>query len=245
MARTIAEYREDAANARQVAKSIAEPALREAWLAIAAAFDGVVRNRTRVFIHGRTSIGRKVQEQRSPNSNRECIWPQAAESAMEKDEVASLAAALHERLLKGELSLVTAESCTGGLIAAAITEIPRASVTLERGYVTYSNESKQTDLGVPADVLQKHGAVSEQTARAMAEGALRHSLAHLAVAATGVAGPEETEDKPVGLVHFAAARRNGRTIHQERKFGDLGRAEIRRQSVLVAFALVNELLDAS
>ena len=165
---------------------------------------------------------------------------------MDKDEVARLAKALHDRLLKGELSLVTAESCTGGLIAAAITEIPRASVTLERGYVTYSNAAKESDLGVPASTLREHGAVSEQTARAMAEGALKHSLADLAISVTGIAGPDGgSEEKPIGLVHFAAARRNSRTLHREMRFGDLGRAEIRRRSVLTAFALLNELLDAN
>jgi len=165
---------------------------------------------------------------------------------MEKDEVARLATALHERLLKGELSLVTAESCTGGLIAAAITEIPRASLTLERGYVTYSNAAKESDLGVLPAILREYGAVSEQTARAMAEGALKHSLAHLAIAVTGIAGPDGgSSEKPIGLVHFAAASRKGTTLHRERRFGDLGRTEIRRQSVLAAFSLLNELLDAN
>jgi nicotinamide-nucleotide amidase len=164
---------------------------------------------------------------------------------MDRDEVARLAKALHERLLAGKLSLVTAESCTGGLIAAAITEIPRASLTLERGYVTYSNAAKESDLGVPASVLGKHGAVSEETARAMAEGALTHSKADLAISVTGIAGPDGgSEEKPVGLVHFAAARRGGRTLHREMRFGDLGRTEVRRRSVLAAFALLNELLDA-
>jgi nicotinamide-nucleotide amidase len=165
---------------------------------------------------------------------------------MDKEEVARLAKALHERLLEGQLSLVTAESCTGGLIAAAITEIPRASVTLERGYVTYSNAAKESDLGVPAATLREYGAVSEQTARAMAEGALKHSLADLSISVTGIAGPDGgSEQKPIGLVHFSAARRNGRTLHLEKRFGDLGRAEIRRQSVLAAFTLLNELLDAN
>ena len=164
---------------------------------------------------------------------------------MDQDEVAQMAKALHARLIEGKLSLVTAESCTGGLIAAAITEIPRASVTLERGYVTYSNEAKQNDIGVPADTLRQYGAVSEQTARAMAEGALAHSRADLAIAVTGIAGPDGgSEEKPVGLVHFAAARRDRKTLHREERFGDLGRSEVRRRSVLAAFSLVNEMLDA-
>ena len=164
---------------------------------------------------------------------------------MEKDEVATIAKALHDRLLEAKLSLVTAESCTGGLVAAAITEIPRASVTLERGYVTYSDAAKESDLGVPAATLDKYGAVSEQTARAMAEGALAHSKADLAISVTGIAGPDGgSAEKPVGLVHFAAARRGATILHQEIRFGDLGRTEVRRRSVLAAFALLNELLDA-
>ena len=149
-------------------------------------------------------------------------------------------------LLRGrKLTLVTAESCTGGLVAAAITEIPRASVTLERGYVTYSNAAKESDLGVPAATLGQYGAVSEETARAMAEGALAHSKADLAIAVTGIAGPDGgSAEKPVGLVHFAATGRGGKTLHREIRFGDLGRAEVRRRSVLAAFALLNELLDA-
>ncbi len=165
---------------------------------------------------------------------------------MDQDEVARMAKALHGRLLEGKLSLVTAESCTGGLIAAAITELPRASFTLERGYVTYSNEAKQSDLGVPAETIKSYGAVSEQTARAMAEGALEHSKAEVAIAVTGIAGPDGGSDgKPVGLVHFAAARRGRETLHREERFGDLGRSEVRRRSVLTAFALVNEMLDAN
>ena len=164
---------------------------------------------------------------------------------MTKDEVAQMAKALHERLLEGKLSLVTAESCTGGLIAAAITEIPRASLTLERGFVTYSNAAKESDLGVAKEILQRHGAVSEETARAMAEGALARSKASVAISVTGIAGPDGgSAEKPVGLVHFASARRGGKTIHREMRFGDLGRAEVRRRSVLAAFALLNELLDA-
>lgn len=136
------------------------------------------------------------------------------------------------------LKLVTAESCTGGLVAAALTEIPGSSDVLERGYVTYSNAAKQSDLGVPANILKKHGAVSAETARAMAHGALSASLADVAVAITGVAGPGGgTPDKPVGLVHFAAARRDGKTLHREMRFGDIGRAEIRRRSMLVALQL--------
>ena len=159
-------------------------------------------------------------------------------------EVAQAAADISARLKAAKLSLVTAESCTGGLIAAAITEIPGSSDVLERGYVTYSNVAKENNLGVPADIIERHGAVSEQTARAMAEGALVHSEAAVSVAVTGIAGPDGgTPEKPVGLVHFAASRRGGPTIHKEIRFGDPGRGEVRRRSVLAAFALLNELLD--
>jgi nicotinamide-nucleotide amidase len=142
-----------------------------------------------------------------------------------------------------KLTLVTAESCTGGLIAAVLTEIPGSSVTVERGFVTYTNEAKTEQLGVPAGLIERHGAVSEEVARAMAEGALGHSHASLAVAVTGIAGPDGgTATKPVGLVHFAAARRNGKAMHRERRFGDIGRGDVRRASVAEALALVNELL---
>ena len=142
-----------------------------------------------------------------------------------------------------KLKLVTAESCTGGLIAAALTEIPGSSDVLERGYVTYSNAAKEVDLGVSAAILNRDGAVSEQAARAMAEGALKASPADLAIAVTGIAGPDGgSVEKPVGLVHFAAARRGGKTLHREVRFGDVGRAEVRRRSVIAALALVAELV---
>src|ERR1700761_8344301 len=103
--------------------------------------------------------------------------------------------------------IATAESCTGGLIAALLTEIPGSSDVVERGFVTYSNESKRELLGVPAELIARHGAVSAEVARAMALGALGHARADLSVAVTGVAGPGGgTTDKPVGLVHLAAAR---------------------------------------
>jgi nicotinamide-nucleotide amidase len=159
-------------------------------------------------------------------------------------EVAQAASDISKRLKAAKLSLVTAESCTGGLIAAAITEIPGSSDVLERGYITYSNPAKESNLGVPDAVLKQYGAVSEETARAMAEGALAHSKAGVAISVTGVAGPDGgTPEKPVGLVHFAAAKRGGLTLHREMHFGDLGRGEVRRQSVLTAFALLHELLD--
>ncbi len=141
-----------------------------------------------------------------------------------------------------KLKLAVAESCTGGLLAAALTEIPGSSDVLDRGFVTYSNAAKQAMLGVPASVLETRGAVSKETVEAMAAGALERSGADLSAAVTGVAGPGGgTAQKPVGLVHFAAARREGRLLHRERRYGDLGRAEIRRRSVLDALAMLAEL----
>jgi len=140
------------------------------------------------------------------------------------------------------LKLAVAESCTGGLLAAALTEIPGSSDVLDRGFVTYSNAAKQAMLGVPASVLETRGAVSKETVEAMAAGALERSGADLSAAVTGVAGPGGgTAQKPVGLVHFAAAHREGRLLHRERRYGDLGRAEIRRRSVLDALAMLAEL----
>lgn len=137
------------------------------------------------------------------------------------------------------LRLATAESCTGGLVAALLTEIPGSSDVVERGFVTYSNEAKMECLGVANDLLAAHGAVSEAVARAMAEGAVRHSHAAIAVSVTGVAGPGGgSEAKPVGLVHLAAARAGGATLHQECRFGDIGRAEVRARSVEAALALL-------
>jgi len=139
--------------------------------------------------------------------------------------------------------LTSAESCTGGLIAACLTEVPGSSDVFERGFVTYSNKAKQELLGVPAEMLDQHGAVSEQVARAMAEGALEHARADIALAVTGIAGPAGgSAAKPVGLVHIACARRGHPTIHRKCTFGDRGRHEIRRLSVEAAFALCGEQL---
>jgi nicotinamide-nucleotide amidase len=150
----------------------------------------------------------------------------------------SLLAAARARGLK----IATAESCTGGLVAGLLTEIAGSSDVVERGFVTYSNEAKEQMLGVPHDMLVAYGAVSEQVARAMTQGALKHSRADLAVSVTGVAGPGGgTKDKPVGLVHFAATR-GDKVIHRECRFGDIGRSEVRLASVAVALTMLNELL---
>ncbi|HML11658.1 MAG TPA: CinA family protein [Xanthobacteraceae bacterium] len=142
------------------------------------------------------------------------------------------------------LKIATAESCTGGLVAGALTDIAGSSDVLERGFVTYSNEAKVEMLGVDEATLAAHGAVSKPTAEAMAIGAIRRSAAHLAVAVTGIAGPGGgSAEKPVGLVHFAAAARDGRHAHRERRFGDIGRGEVRRRSVLVALEMLEKLAN--
>ena len=155
------------------------------------------------------------------------------------------ATALLELCRRKQLRIATAESCTGGLIAATLTEIPGSSDVVERGFVTYSNQAKQAMLGVPATTLEKFGAVSRETAEAMATGALATSPAELAVSVTGVAGPGGgSADKPVGLVHFAAASNHGGLIHRERRFGDIGRSQVRQASVVEALAMLRELAEA-
>jgi len=150
-------------------------------------------------------------------------------------EAAQLLGACRSRGLK----IATVESCTGGLIAAILTEVPGASDVFERGFVTYSNEAKTEQVGVPAELIAKHGAVSEEVARAMAAGALKHSRADIAVAVTGVAGPGGgTAAKPIGLVHLAAARRREAPEHKEIRLGDIGRGRIRLETVRQAFAMV-------
>jgi nicotinamide-nucleotide amidase len=143
------------------------------------------------------------------------------------------------------LKIATAESCTGGLVAGALTDIAGSSDVVERGFVAYSNEAKLEMLGVSPATLDAHGAVSRETTEAMAAGAVRRSAADLAVSIAGIVGPGGgSPDKPVGLVHFAVAARNGRHGHQERRFGDIGRAEVRRRSVLVALQMLEALANS-
>lgn len=159
------------------------------------------------------------------------------------ERLMSLAAEILDRArAKGEL-ITTAESCTGGLVSAALTAVAGSSDVFDRGFVTYSNTAKSEMLGVPYWLIEKHGAVSEDVARAMAGGALTHSNASLAVAVTGIAGPGGgTAEKPVGLVHFAAGRPDGPMHHERVVFGDLGRAEVRRRSVERALSLLRSIL---
>jgi nicotinamide-nucleotide amidase len=158
-------------------------------------------------------------------------------------QIATQAATLLETARERGDLLATAESCTGGLLAATLTAIPGASDVFERGFVTYSNTSKSEMLGVPAWLIERHGSVSADVARAMVGGTLTHSRATLAVAITGIAGPGGgTPDKPVGLVHLAAARRDAPVLHHQLLLGDIGRNEIRRESVVQALALLDSLL---
>jgi nicotinamide-nucleotide amidase len=143
------------------------------------------------------------------------------------------------------LTIATAESCTGGLIAALLTEIPGSSEVLDRGFVTYSNAAKSESLGVADALLAEHGAVSGPVAGAMAEGALAHSKAEIAISVTGVAGPGGgSATKPVGLVHLALARRGGDTWLREYRFGDVGRDRVRAHALDAALALLWRALDA-
>jgi nicotinamide-nucleotide amidase len=141
------------------------------------------------------------------------------------------------------LMLATAESCTGGLIAAYLTAIAGSSDVVERGFVTYSNEAKSDLLGVPPSVIVADGAVSEEVARLMARGARLRSGADLAVAVTGVAGPGGgSAEKPVGLVHIAADG-GERQLHRACRFGDIGRQQVREATVTAAFDLIEELVE--
>jgi nicotinamide-nucleotide amidase len=161
---------------------------------------------------------------------------------MPDPQIETAARALLDICRARKLTIATAESCTGGLVAGALTDIAGSSDVVDRGFVTYSDAAKETMLGVPQATLSRYGAVSRQTAEAMAKGVLAHAPVDLAVAITGIAGPGGgSADKPIGLVHFGAVRRGGRLLLNERRYGDLGRAEVRRRSVLEALAMLSEL----
>ncbi|HEU5047447.1 MAG TPA: CinA family protein [Rickettsiales bacterium] len=161
---------------------------------------------------------------------------------MFSDSLITQAQALLTQCRKNGFLLVTAESCTGGLIAALLTEIPGSSSVFERGFVTYSNAAKIAQLGVPEALLAEHGAVSAQVAQAMAQGALANSHASLSVSVTGIAGPDGgTADKPVGLVYIAVGMQKGGMFVKEFRFeGD--RRQVRLATVAEALAL---LMDAA
>ncbi|WP_454849366.1 CinA family protein [Rhizobium binxianense] len=143
------------------------------------------------------------------------------------------------------LMVSTAESCTGGLIAGALTEISGSSAVVDRGFVTYTNTAKMEMLGVQEGTLARFGAVSEETARQMVHGALFRSRAGLAIAVTGIAGPGGgSAEKPVGLVHLAARSRDGRLNHRKMLYGDIGRTEIRLATVRTALEMLRALSQA-
>jgi nicotinamide-nucleotide amidase len=155
------------------------------------------------------------------------------------DDLRAAATAVLEACRARKLKIATAESCTGGLVAGALTDIAGSSDVVDCGFVTYSNDAKQQMLNVPAKILREQGAVSRETAEAMARGALGAANADLVVAITGIAGPGGGgTGKPVGLVHFAAASRSGALTHKEMRYGDIGRSQVRHKSVLEALALL-------
>ncbi len=161
------------------------------------------------------------------------------------DKLLESATRLLQAARGGGLRIATAESCTGGLIAALLTEIPGSSDVVERGFVTYSNDAKMELLGVPRVTLDSVGAVSRETALAMASGALAHSHAQIAVAVTGVAGPGGgSADKPVGLVHLAVVRTGRKSVHREMRYGDIGRAKVRMATVRTALEMLRERIDS-
>ena len=161
------------------------------------------------------------------------FWPKDIEDA---------ARAIIEDFSARGLTVATAESCTAGLVAGALTEIAGSSSVFDRGFVTYSNEAKQQMIGVCAETLKAHGAVSRPTALEMAEGALRQSGAAVTIAVTGIAGPGGgSPEKPVGLVHLAAARKGRETLHREMRYGDIGRSAVRLATVRTALEMLAEI----
>ena len=158
-------------------------------------------------------------------------------------ELTNKAEELLQSLRDAKLLIATAESCTGGLIAGVLTEIAGSSDVVDRGFVTYSNEAKNECLGVPAEMIEEHGAVSEEVARAMARGAVHRSRASISVAVTGVAGPGGgSDEKPVGLVHVAVARSGRDTLHKRLQLGDIGRANVRIATVREALGMLEQAI---
>ena len=161
---------------------------------------------------------------------------------MSGSDARALSRALLDLCRMRKLTIATAESCTGGLLAGALTDIPGSSDVVDRGFVTYSNDAKRTMLGVKTTTLATFGAVSKETATAMAIGALEKADVDLAVSTTGIAGPGgATPGKPVGLVHFAVAARDGRILHRECRFGAIGRTTVRQRAVVEALRMLMEL----
>ena len=157
------------------------------------------------------------------------------------DEVDRAARALLEAACDRELSIATAESCTGGLLASLLTDVEGASHAFERGFVVYTNEAKSEMLGIPLDLIEREGPVSEAVARAMSEGALANSHADVALSVTGFAGRGAPGDEP-GLVHFACAREGRQTAHRVEHFGDIGRGPVRIACLRVGLKMLHEAL---
>ena len=164
---------------------------------------------------------------------------------MFSDRLINSALLISDDARQKRLRICTAESCTGGLLAGLFTELAGSSSVFERGFVTYSNHAKQDTLGVPGDMLADFGAVSEAVARAMAEGALEVSRANISVAITGIAGPGGgTPMKPVGTVHIACARENRAILHEMHSFGDIGRSQVREETLMAALNMINQQINA-
>lgn len=159
------------------------------------------------------------------------------------DDIIDSATRLLERARAHDVKIATAESCTGGLIIGALTEIAGSSDVVDRGFITYSNEAKMEMLGVTEAALKDHGAVSEVVARAMADGVLNNSPADLCVAVTGVAGPGASDKKPEGMVHFACTLRDTISLHRLEQFGAIGRKNVRLETVRTALDLMHKALD--
>ena len=177
----------------------------------------------------------------SPDGPRALVFamPPENQSSPFDAELLERAAALIQLYAKHGRRIATVESCTGGLFAGLLTEIAGSSAVVERGLVTYSNEAKRDLAGVPLELIARHGAVSAETARAMAEGGLSRSRADICVSITGIAGPGGgTAEKPVGLVHFAVAQNGGDSVTAERRFGAEGRSAIRRLALETALDLL-------
>jgi len=163
--------------------------------------------------------------------------------AIVPDEVEAAARALLEQACAQGLSIVTAESCTGGLVASLLTDVEGASRAFERGFVVYTDDAKCELLGIEGKLIARCGAVSRETAIAMAQGALGGSHGDVAIAITGFAGPAGPDDEP-GLVHFACARSGQATSHREAHFGDIGRGPVRLRCLAVAIEMLREAITA-
>mgnify|MGYP003583446875 FL=1 len=157
------------------------------------------------------------------------------------DELEEAAQAFLRKACERSLTIATAESCTGGLIASLLTDVEGSSHAFERGFVVYSDDAKTEMLGIDPQVLNEQGAVSKAVALAMAKGELVHSTAHIDLAVTGFAGPAGPDDEP-GLVHFACTRRGRGPVHREEHFGDIGRTSVRVEAVRVALQMMTDAL---